>query len=162
MKCEHPQRRHGYDDHNPDQCGEGTTPINVVRAMAPLITSHADTIEQERRLPAEVVDALTDAGVFRLLVPHALGGGETDPFTACRIVEELSSIDGATGWCGMLGACLGHFAGLLPEEAAREIYLDPRAVVAGAFRPNGVASVVPGGYRLTGRWQLGSGINHAT
>lgn len=134
----------------------------AVRALAPLIQAHAAAIEHDRRLPGAVVDALTAAGVFRLLVPRALGGAEADPVTACRVVEDLSSVDGATGWCAMLGAGLGQFSGLLPEEAAREVYADPRAIVAGTFRPNGVARTVPGGYRATGRWPLASGITYAT
>jgi alkylation response protein AidB-like acyl-CoA dehydrogenase len=137
-------------------------PIEAVGALAPLVGEHADAIERERRLPGPVVDALIDAGVFRLLVPRAFAGAEADPVTACRIVEELSRIDGSTGWCAMLGAGLGHFGGLLPEEAGREVYTDPRAVVAGTFRLSGVARAVDGGYRVTGRWPLASGITHAT
>lgn len=137
-------------------------PLEAARALAPLIREHATVIEQERRLPRAVVDALTEAGVFRLLVPRVLGGAETDPVTACRVVEELASVDGATGWCAMIAAGLGQFGGLLPEEGSREVYADPRAVVAGTFRPNGVARAVPGGYRATGRWPLASGITHAT
>jgi alkylation response protein AidB-like acyl-CoA dehydrogenase len=139
-----------------------TTPLEAVQDLGPLIAAHADSIERERRLPPEVVRALVDAGVFRLLVPRAFGGAQVDPLTACRVVEEVSRADGAAGWCAMIGMCYGQFAGLLPEQAAREIYSDPATIVAGAFRPNGVARAVPGGYRVTGRWPLGSGITHST
>src|SRR5215211_6179222 len=62
----------------------------------------------------------------------------------------------------MIANCNAHFAGLLPAEAAREIYTGPDVVVAGAFRPTGVARVVDGGHSVTGRWPLGSGIVHST
>jgi alkylation response protein AidB-like acyl-CoA dehydrogenase len=137
-------------------------PTEAVGALTPLIAKHADAMERERRLSAPVVEALIDAGLFRLLVPRALGGAEADPVTACRVVEELARVDGSTGWCAMLGLGLGQFGGLLPEEAAWEIYRDPRAVVAGTFRPNGVARAVADGYRATGHWPLASGITHAT
>ena len=137
-------------------------PPEVAEALTPLIREHADLIERERRLPGPVVRALTEAGVFRLFIPRALGGAEVDPMTACRVVEAIATADGAAGWCAMIGACYGLFAGLLPEEAAREVYGDPEVVVAGAFRPNGVARVVDGGYRAEGRWPLGSGITHST
>jgi hypothetical protein len=49
----------------------------------------------------------------------------------------------------------------LPKDAAREIYgSDPLVVTGGAFRPFGEAWVADGGYRVTGRWPLGSGCHH--
>jgi alkylation response protein AidB-like acyl-CoA dehydrogenase len=50
----------------------------------------------------------------------------------------------------------------LPEDAAREIYDPPGAVVAGQIAPNGKAVAVEGGFRVSGRWSFGSGIHHAT
>ncbi len=139
-----------------------TDALARVQALCPLVAEHADAAEQARSLPAPVVDALVGAEIFRLLIPQVLGGLEADPITACQVVEELSTIDGATGWCAMIGSGYGQFAGLLEEPAAKAIFGDPRAVVAGAFRPNGVARAVAGGYRVSGRWPFGSGIHHAT
>lgn len=139
-----------------------TPSVEAVRALGPLIREHAEAIEAERRLPEPVVRALAEAEVFRLLVPRQLGGLEADPLTACRIIEELATLDGSVGWCAMISAEYGLFAGLLPEEAAREIYADSRSIVAGAFRPNGTARAVEGGYRAGGKWGFGSGINHST
>src|SRR6266536_2722072 len=152
----------------PQHSGEARTMSSTVvsleaaRALAPLIGAHADVIEAERRLPETVVRAMAEAGVFRLFVPRAFGGAEADPVTACRVVEALGEADGSTGWCAMVGSTFGLFGGLLTEEAAREVYADPDAFVAGAFRPSGIARAVPGGYRLSGRWSFGSGINHST
>lgn len=136
--------------------------VEMVKVLAPLIGEHADAIESERRLPEPVVRALAEAEVFRLLVPRKLGGVEADPVTTCRILEELSTVDGSAGWCAMIAAEYGLFSGLLPEDAAREIYADSRAVVAGTFRVSGTARAVDGGYRVTGRWGFGSGITHST
>jgi alkylation response protein AidB-like acyl-CoA dehydrogenase len=136
--------------------------IDAIRAMAPLIREHADATESERRLPEPVVRALLNEGVFNLLVPRSLGGAEADPLLVCQMIEELSMIDGSTGWCAMLGASYGLFAGLLPEETAREIYGNSHAIVAGSFGPRGVARIVPDGYLVRGRWAFGSGIMHST
>lgn len=139
-----------------------TDPLAAAQALAPLIAAHVDAIERERRLPAPVVDALIETGVFRLFVPRSLDGLEADPITACRVIEALSALDGAVGWCAMIGLGYGLFAGLLPPEAAGQIFGSPRAIAAGSFRPNGVARAVPGGYRVSGRWPFGSGITHCT
>jgi indole-3-acetate monooxygenase len=136
--------------------------LDSVRSLAKTISEHADNIEQERRLPKPVIRGLVDAGVFRMLVPRSLGGDEMDPITACRVIEEVATQDGAAGWCAMIGACNGHFGGLLPAPGAREVYADRDVVLAGTFRPTGVAVAVDGGYRVTGRWPFASGIMHSS
>lgn len=139
-----------------------TTPVEAARALAPLIREHADTSERDRRIPAPVLQGLVDADFFRLFAPRALGGAEADPLTVCRVVGEIAKVDGATAWCVMVGATYSLLGGLLPAEAAREIFSGPRSVVAGAFRLNWIARAVEGGYVVSGRWSLGSGIEHAT
>jgi indole-3-acetate monooxygenase len=139
----------------------GNSTLDAARAIAPLITEHVEAIERERLLPKTVVRALIDAGVFRMLVPRSLGGDELDPMTACEVVEELSIRDGAVGWCGLIGACNGLFAGLLPRAGAAEIYADRDVVLAGQFRPGGTAVQADGGYRVSGRWPFASGIMHS-
>jgi hypothetical protein len=61
--------------------------LSAVRDLAPLIAKHADEAERARRLARPVVDALVDAGVFRLLVPACLGGAGVNPMELCDIIE---------------------------------------------------------------------------
>ena len=135
--------------------------IDSIRSLAPIIREHLDSIDRERCLPKPVVRGLVEAGVFRLLVPRSLGGDEVDPLTACRVFEEAALHEGAVGWCAMIGAANGYFGGLLPTVGARQVYADRDVVLAGTFRPAGVAMAVDGGYRVTGRWPFASGIMHS-
>jgi alkylation response protein AidB-like acyl-CoA dehydrogenase len=139
----------------------GSSTLDAVRSVAPIIDEHLETIERDRLLPKAVARALIDAGVFRMLIPCSLGGDELDPLTVCKVVEELSIRDGAVGWCAMIGACNGLFGGLLPRAGAAEIYADRDVVLAGQFRPSGTAVQVDDGYRVTGRWPFASGIMHS-
>jgi alkylation response protein AidB-like acyl-CoA dehydrogenase len=137
--------------------------IDAAKGLAPRIQASAEEIEQSRRLPLPLVEAMAQAGLFRLWIPRALGGEEADPMTLVRVVEEVSRADGAAGWCIAIGGENGAFGGYLPAEAAREIYgSDPHVRTAGAFRPFGDAAVEDGGYRATGRWPLGSGCQHSS
>jgi alkylation response protein AidB-like acyl-CoA dehydrogenase len=79
----------------------------------------------------------------------------------CLVIEDVATQDGAAGWCAMIGTCNSHFGGLLPAEGAREIFANRDVVLAGTFRPTGVATAVDGGYRVTGRWPFASGIMHS-
>ena len=82
-------------------------------------------------------------------LPHVLGGAEADPVTQLDVLEEVSRIDPAAGWCLMIGAAsLGGSAAFLPDDAIDELFeggKPPRT--AGAFAPYGKAIPVAGGYR---------------
>src|SRR5271170_5695873 len=99
-----------------------TSFIDAAKALAPQIRASAEESERARRLSLPVVDAMAQAGLFRLWIPRALGGEETDPLTFFRVVEEVSKADGAAGWCVALCGGNNVFAGYLPADAAREIY----------------------------------------
>ncbi len=136
-------------------------PVRAVTALVPMIRAGCTDVDTTRRLPASVVEALRKARVFHLLAPAAIGGGELDPLTFWHLVEAASYAEGSVGWCVMIGGCYATFGGMLPPDGARTIYGDPATISAGAFRPDGVAHIVDGGYRVSGRWPLGSGSTHA-
>lgn len=141
--------------HHPD-------PLAAARAFVPEIRACADQIEQERRLPDSLVDALAAAGLFKLTVPQALGGSETPLHSVLDVIEEVSRADGSTGWTVLVANQDGIGGAYLPPRGAEKIFTDPRAYVAGVATPAGRAQAVEGGYRLTGRWRYASGCLHAT
>jgi alkylation response protein AidB-like acyl-CoA dehydrogenase len=135
--------------------------VGAARELAPAIAAAGDTIERDRRLPPDLVEALADAGFFRMLVPASIGGVETDVITFIRVLEELAKADASTAWCVGQGAGCGLISCHLEPAAAREIFGDRRSVVAwgpgsGTFRE------ADGGFRLSGRWSFASGCRHAT
>lgn len=132
-----------------------------IHALVPAIRERREEIEAARRLPADLVGSLVDAGVFALGVPRALGGVEADPMDQLRVIETLAHADGSTGWCAMLGINTGIVAGYMPEAGAKEVFADPTAPTALVAAPLGRATRVDGGIRLTGRWPFASGVTHA-
>lgn len=136
--------------------------IDAAAALAPLVQASAEESERSRKLSTPLVEAMARSGLFSLWIPRSIGGQETDPMTLVRVVEEISRSDGAAGWCMAIGGGYGAFGGYLRKDAALEIYGgDPFVRVAGGLRPSGNAVVVDGGYRVTGRWPLGSGCQHS-
>jgi alkylation response protein AidB-like acyl-CoA dehydrogenase len=132
------------------------------RSLGPLLTAAADEIERNRELPASILSALIDNGLFRLLQPRSQGGAELDPMTYTRVVEEIASHDASTGWCVEQANGCSMVAAFLDPEVAHEIFGPPDGIVA--WGPVGPADLreVPGGFRLTGAWNFASGSHHAS
>jgi alkylation response protein AidB-like acyl-CoA dehydrogenase len=61
----------------------------------------------------------------------------------------------------VIGANTGIYANFIDQATAKDMFAGPDTITAGLLQPSGRAERVPGGYRLTGRWPFGSGIDHA-
>ncbi len=130
-------------------------------ALGPLIRDAADEIEDGRRLPLRIAEALKQAGVFSVAMPKAWGGPELSIPEQTRIVETLSYFDGSVGWCAIIGLVGGYTAALLPDEYAHEVFPDVNDASAGSVLFAGKAHRVDGGYCVSGRWPFNSGGQHA-
>ena len=135
--------------------------LDAARNIAPQIDALRSEIELERRLPPSLVEAMRSAHLFELWVPRKFGGLELHPVDFVRVIEVLSRADGSVGWCATIANVYGLVAGSLPEAAAGEIFGN-HEIVAGTINPTGTAIAVDDGYRVTGRWAYGSGIDHSS
>lgn len=130
--------------------------------LAPAVRAARDQAEQMRQTPPDLAAEITRAGIYQMYLPRSMGGPETPPLIAFRVVEELSKADGSVGWCAMIATALSLNAGRLPAEVGRELAGTPADYRgAGSARPGGRAWEVPGGYRVKGRWNFASGIQNA-
>jgi len=137
-------------------------PVARARALGPEIDGAADTIEATRRLPEPLLTHLHEARMFHLLLPRALGGEEVHPGIYLDAVEEISRHDGSLGWNMFVGNSSSLLAPYLPVESARKIYAGGRTVVAWGPPNQYRAKAVPGGYRISGRWEFASGCRQAS
>jgi alkylation response protein AidB-like acyl-CoA dehydrogenase len=139
-----------------------TTYADRARELAPLLTRMSDKIDDARQLPDDVVAALHEARLYRMLLPRSCGGAELDVTGFLLAVEELAKADASTAWCvGQAGGCAMAGAYLDPPIAG-EIFGAPTAVLAwGPSARNTKAVAVDGGYRVTGTWIFASGSRHA-
>lgn len=137
------------------------TPEEMLKRVEPTLRRYAPIAEAQRQLPLELTNVLIDAGMFRVWTPRAFGGLELDPILSFQLFEELSRIDGSTGWVVGNSALGPYVSQMLPDEGAAEVLADPRTVIAGVYNPPGAAVPIDGGYRVTGRWPFGSACHFA-
>ena len=132
------------------------------RALIPLLQAAAPRIDQKRELPPDVLDAMHAVGMFRLLIPRSCGGAELAPASYIQCVEAIAMGDASVAWCMNQGSVSAMSTAYLGLETARAMFCGAREVLAWGFGPNGKATRVDGGWRLTGKWAFASGNRHAT
>jgi alkylation response protein AidB-like acyl-CoA dehydrogenase len=135
--------------------------VDQARKLVPLIEAEAEACEQLGTMPAAVVEALKETGLFYLMVPEVLGGGEVNAVTALTVFEELTAADASIGWSHMANASSSAFSAYLGDDAVAEMFRDRPAIIAGQFSPKAPSAAVDGGYRVSGSYSFGSGSGHA-
>jgi len=136
--------------------------VKELASLTVLVAHSADSIERERRLSPELLEALHAGGWFRLLLPKAYGGGESDPVSFVEAIAEIARHDASTAWCLCQNAVCAMVAAFVAPEVAGEMFArDPHAVLAWGPGPNAHAVPVDGGWRISGSFAFASGGRHA-
>ncbi len=137
--------------------------LQAVRDVADAVAAGADEAEKNTTLPMSAVQAMQDAGLFRLKMAAELGGADADPVTQMEVIEALAAIYPSAGWVLMTNAtAIGNASAFLDDEAIEEVFAGgsvPRAATVG-----GVSSTIEptkGGFILNGRWPFCSGVPHS-
>lgn len=133
-------------------------------SLRDLSVTEAARSEELRTLSPPLVEALWSSGLLHWANPTEAGGSEP---TFSELIDtwiEMAWQDGSLGWIGIANlpsaaACAAY----LPDEGFAEVFggADHHVTMGGQFFPNGSAETVPGGYRVTGAWNFGSGTGHS-
>ncbi len=145
----------------PPLSAKGESILAQVRSLGPTIEEAAPIIDRIRDLPPSLFAAFRDQDLFRLVQPADYGGIELDPPSLVQVIEAVAKYDASTAWClGQTNIC-GYVAGFLAPEVVRTIFGPQSGIVAWGPGP-AQAHVVPGGYRLSGKFDFASGSRLAT
>lgn len=136
--------------------------LDLVRGFTTQIRGAEAEIVRERELPPALAADLKQAGLFRLLLPRAMGGSELALPKYIRCIEAIAEADGSAGWCVGQGGVFANSADGMAVDLADEIWgANPAAVVA-TGTPAGCEAVErDGALHLTGHWRFASGCRHA-
>ncbi len=142
--------------------GDGES-LRKARAIAPILEAGAEEGAALRTLPEKTVKAMRESGLLSLGLPRELNGEEADFATLLEVSEELSRADGSAGWNSIANGPSVAFAGaFLGDDAVGKIFANGTDVCCGGqFAPNGRAQPVDAGYRISGKWNFGSGTAYA-
>jgi 3-hydroxy-9,10-secoandrosta-1,3,5(10)-triene-9,17-dione monooxygenase len=135
--------------------------IARARAMIPTLAKRAMEQRHRRSVLPETIADMQAAGLFRVLQPRRWGGYEMELGTFYDIEIALSEGDMSSGWTYAVLGVVSWLLGLIDDRAAQEVWgRDPSALICSSTMPAGTATLVDGGFRLSGHWRYASGAEH--
>ncbi len=135
--------------------------VQLARDLGPVVARGAARSEQDRKLCNESVAAMEEAGLWRILTPRLYGGWEAGLSAQVDAVIELSAAYPAAGWVLMVTNAHSFIVGNFPIACQDEVFdTSPDVRIPGTLVAQGRAQRADGGWRVTGRWQFASGIDH--
>jgi alkylation response protein AidB-like acyl-CoA dehydrogenase len=129
--------------------------------LVPVLHKSAQWSEENRRIPDEVVDMLSDAGVFRMRTPARYGGYECDTRTLVDVAIQLGRSDGSVSWVASVYWIPTWMVGLFPDHVQDEVFATENARVCGTLSPTAMAAPADGGIVVNGKWGFVSGAWHS-
>jgi len=131
------------------------------RALVPTLRERALGAEVGRQMPAETIEDLHRAGLFRFHQPRRWGGMELDFVALFDVPAEIARGCASTGW-NVANLGVHHWMlALYDERAQEEVWnKNPDALIAsGIAYPQGSGRRVDGGLVINGFWNFSSGVD---
>jgi 3-hydroxy-9,10-secoandrosta-1,3,5(10)-triene-9,17-dione monooxygenase len=127
-----------------------------------LVAAHADKGRKDRRIAAEVVEALTGEGFFGHFTPKAHGGRQGRPQDFFLDQIAIAERDMSTAWALGIVAVHNYQIAMMDPRTQAEVFASgPDAMISSSYNPVGAkAEKVDGGVMLSGRWGWSSGSLH--
>jgi alkylation response protein AidB-like acyl-CoA dehydrogenase len=136
--------------------------VYTVAGQIAVIAGEMSTqIDDDRRLPEELVAVLGESGLLRAGAPAEVRGLELPPGVALRCAEAVARGNASAGWCVSIAITSSLLVAYLPASSRDALFGNGRSVAAGVWAPRGTARTVEGGVVVSGRWPFCSGITHA-
>ena len=135
--------------------------VQIAAEMVPRLAARAAESEQLRHVHPDTIAELHGSGLMRLMQPARFGGSELGLDDLMNVVFEIARGCPSTAWVYSNLASHSWNLGQFELQAQEDIWAeDPHALAAtGLAFPCGRAVPVEGGYRLTGLWPFGSGVD---
>lgn len=132
------------------------------RGLRELIEHEADATDRALTLSPPLVEAFARSQLFHVMVPRELGGLEASTGELLDVFEELAYADGSVGWSLMANASANAYVAYLDRDIGTAATAGSGSTIAGQFSPLGRVVREHGGFRVSGRFQFGSGCGHAS
>ena len=138
-----------------------TAAAEAATSISAVLRDNAAESERLRHVAPASVRAMEEAGLWRLLTPASVGGAEAGLRAQVDSLFVVAAADPAAGWVQMVSNAHTWIVGNFTDECQQEVFAaGPDIRIPGTLASQGKAVRVDGGWRLDGRWQFASGVDH--
>ncbi len=135
---------------------------SAIESVLPVLAAHRDATEEGRSAAIESITALREAGLARLMTPSLNGGHGASVRAQVHACAELARACPASSWVLMVCGAHNWISGSFSEQCRAEMYgSDQDLLIAGTLAGQGRFKKAEGGWRVSGRWQYCSGVDHS-
>ncbi len=133
----------------------------AARELVPVLRERSEETASIGQLPEATVQAMQDAGFFRIMQPARYGGFEMDPEVFFKVQMILAEGCMSTAWVLGVVAIHNWQLALFDDRAQQDVWgEDDSTLISSSYMPVGKVEHVEGGYRLSGHWGFSSGSKH--
>lgn len=148
--------------HNEAEAATRSTLVARARGLNAMLTNNAVQTEKDRRVVEENIAAMSEAGLFRTMVPKRYDGFQGSIRTHLEVTAAVAEGCGSSAWVLALTNVCAWFTGLFDQRAQDDVFgTNSNARVAGVFSPSTQVQRVEGGLVASGKWFWSSGCLHA-
>lgn len=134
----------------------------VIDGVMPQLRNHREDTERARSVATESISAIKAAGLMRLLVPAPNGGFEAPLRSQVCACMETARACPATSWVMMVCGAHSWVSAGFSDACREEVFAaGPDIMIAGTLASQGQFRPEEGGWRVSGRWQYCSGVDHS-
>ena len=134
----------------------------AIGSVLPMLAAHRDETEAGRSVSPESIAALKAAGLARLMTPVNNGGSGATLRAQVYACSELARACPASSWVLMVCGAHNWMSGGFSQQCRSELFDDAaNLMIPGTLASQGQFKKAEGGWRLSGRWQFCSGVDHS-
>lgn len=134
--------------------------IASAKKVGQIAEQEAVEADKNATISQNVIDAVIDGGLNRLIMPKEYGFPQIDFTTFADMVKTVGYHNLSAAWVTYFYALHNAWVAFLPKHRMDEIYNDG-GLIADIFAPVGSVEKVDGGFILNGKWNFVSGINYS-
>lgn len=136
--------------------------LERARYVGQVAQQRAEEAEAKGQIAEEVIGALLDSELLKVLKPKLFGGFELDPWTYVEVVREVARHDMSAGWLYSVLEIHEWWLAYAHPGAQEEIWGNGQVITVDSVAPVGRAERVGDKWRVEGTWHFVSGVNWAS
>lgn len=138
-----------------------TDMVELAEQVAPIVREHGDSTESNRKIAQPVIEALKKTALPRMTLSKADGGEGASLRETLAAYERLAREDAAVSWVLWNSGLVTYFSRFMTPELRAEVFGDRTSLFCQSTRPMGTIDTSNGEHKISGRWSLVSGCDHA-